>query len=132
MIPAGGQITPDTVEATLPSRTWRLDSDRGRAAGMIDELEAVKQAVHKILRTERFFYLIYNADYGSELSGLFGQSSGLADSELRRRVREALTQDDRIRDVVDFDVSISEDSATVAFTVISTYGDFRNEVTTRV
>lgn len=132
MIPTGGQITPDTVEATLPSRTWRLDSDRGRAAGMIDELEAVKQAVRKILRTERVFYLIYNADYGSELSGLIGQSSGLADSEIRRRVREALTQDDRIRDVVDFDVSIGEDSATVAFTVISTYGDFRNEVTTRV
>nr|WP_313785006.1 DUF2634 domain-containing protein [Paenibacillus larvae] len=40
----------------------------------MDGLEAIRQAVHKILHTERYEHLIYSPDYGSELTGLIGQA----------------------------------------------------------
>jgi len=125
MIPAGGSIDSqniDTVE--LPSRTWRLDFERGRVTGMIEGLEAVRQAVFKILQTERFRYLIYDADYGVELASLVGRDPVFVQSELRRRIAEALTQDDRIDSVTDFQIDITGDTATVRFTVVSTFGSF--------
>jgi len=133
MIPVGGQISrqnPPTIEQ--PSRTWKLDFDRGRVTGMMDGLDAVRQAVFKILKTERFRYLIYSSDYGAEFNGLIGQDPALVRSELRRRIREALTQDDRIEDVTDVQIDIAGDSATVRFTVVSTFGSFQQEVTTNV
>src|SRR5690606_29736936 len=115
-----------------PSRTWRLDMERGRAAGMIDGLEAVRQSVFKILQTERFRHLIYDADYGAELAGLIGQDPALVRSELRRRITEALTQDDRIDEVTDYEMDFAEGTAAVRFTVVSTFGTFREGVTLRV
>ncbi len=132
MIPIGGQITTDTEDAVQPSRTWLLDFERGRAATMIDNLDAVRQAAYKALQTERFVHLIYNGDYGHELTGLTGKSAGIVESELRRRIREALLQDDRITDVVNFVVTASGDSSTATFTVISTFGSFQEEVTVGV
>jgi len=132
MIPTGGTITREIEVAQQPSRTWRLDLERGRVAGMCDGLEAVQQAVLKILRTERFQYLIYDSDYGSELAGLLGKDQALVQSELRRRIREALLQDDRISDVTDFEIDISGDNATIRFTVVSAFGNLGEEVTVHV
>ena len=43
MIPTGGSIdTQNTETTTQPSRTWRLDFERGRAIGTIDGLDAVQ------------------------------------------------------------------------------------------
>lgn len=53
---------------------------------MVDELEAVKQAVYKALRTDRFFHFIYSSNYGSEVQ------INRADLELERWVNEALLQ----------------------------------------
>ncbi|WP_127531190.1 DUF2634 domain-containing protein [Paenibacillus kobensis] len=132
MIPLGGQIRADSIEFQPPSLTWKLDFDRGRVVGMIDGMEAVKQAVRKALQTDRFAYLIYDADYGNEMARLIGNNPGLVRSELRRRIRETLMQDDRIRDIADFTVEISGDIATAVFSVVSVFGDFKGEVTTHV
>jgi hypothetical protein len=133
MIPTGGSInTQNTEAAAQPSRTWRLDFGRGRAVGTIDGLDAVRQAVTKILQTERFRHMIYDADYGVELANLVGRDPVFVQSELRRRITEALTQDDRIDSVTDFQIDIVGDTATVRFTVVSSFGSFREEVTARV
>ena len=133
MIPAGGILSEQNVEqVTQPSRTWKLDFDRGRVVGMTDGLEAVKQAVFLTLHTERFRHLIYSSDYGMEWNGLIGGNPIFIRSELKRRITEALLQDDRIETVQDFQIDISGDTATMRFTVISTFGSFREEVTVRV
>jgi hypothetical protein len=133
MIPTGGSIDIQNIEPIeQPSRTWRLDFERGRVTGMIDGLDAVRQAVFKILQTERFRYLIYDADYGVELASLVGRDPVFVQSELRRRITEALTQDDRIDSVTDFQIDISGDTATVRLTVVSTFGSFQQEVTVHV
>jgi len=88
-------------ERQQPSLTWKLDFENKRITQMIDGLEAVKQAAFVILETERFRYLIYSFNFGSELQGLIGKSPLLVRSEIQRLVREALLQDDRITDVRD-------------------------------
>ena len=59
------------------------------------------QAVYLILNVERYAFPIYSRDYGSELSDLIGTPRDYAISEIKRRITEALTQDDRITSVDD-------------------------------
>lgn len=132
MIPTGGTVTQNTRTVEQPSKTWRLDMDRGRVVGMVDGLDAVRQAVVKILETERFRHLIYDANYGAEFAGLIGRDPVFVQSELRRRIREALMQDDRITDVTNFKINIVGDTATIVFTVVSTLGNFDQEVSVNV
>lgn len=125
-----GTIIPaelDVEEEQQPSLTYGIDFERGRIRGMIDELEAVKQAVFLILQTERYRYLIYSADYGSELEGLIGRDPLFVQSEIKRRIREALMQDDRIEDVTNFRLRFNGDNVLVRFTVISIFGEIEAE-----
>lgn len=118
----------DIIEERQPSLTYKIDFEKGRIMGMIDGLEAVKQAVFLILQTERYQYLIYSSDYGCELiRDLIGKEPLFVRSELKRRITEALLQDDRIEDVTNFDIEINGDSALVRFTVVSVFGEFKVE-----
>lgn len=68
----------------------------------VDDIEALKQAILKILLTERYMYPCYDWQYGIELNDLIGQPKSLVKAEIPRRVKDALLIDDRIEDVVDF------------------------------
>lgn len=127
MIPIGGAIQ-GAMETQQTSRTYGIDFANGKATGMIDGLDAVRQAVYKILRTDRFAHLIYDANYGSEINGLQGRSQGYVRSEIERRIREALMQDDRISEITDMQITITGDEAVATFTVVSIHGDFKEEV----
>lgn len=125
-----GAIIPSEIEVEeeqQPSLTYAIDFEKGRIRGMIDELEAVKQAVFLILQTERYRYLIYSDDYGSELEGLIGRDPLFVQSEIKRRIREALMQDDRIEDVTNFRLQFNGDSVLIRFTVISIFGEIEAE-----
>ena len=125
MIPTGGSITNASVEEQQqPSLTWKLDLENKRITQMVDGLEAVKQAAFIILETERFAYLIYSFSFGSELQGLIGKSPLFVQSEVRRLIREALLQDDRITDVRDLTFQSNGDSMLVEFTIVTIFGDF--------
>lgn len=105
-----------------PTRTYRLDMEAGRILGMTDGLEAIRQAVLKILLTERFEYLIYSPDYGSELRAQLGYSLAFVKSELERTISEALLQDDRIFRVGEFAFEQTGDALQVHFTVETILG----------
>lgn len=128
MIPQGtALVTAVTEEVQQPSRTYRIDLINKRVRGMVDGLDAVKQAVYKILRTERFWYLIYDFNYGVELDRLVGSNPLFIESELTRRITEALKQDDRILRIENMVVTINGDSLLAEFTVVTKFGDFRAE-----
>lgn len=109
-------------ESIQPTKTYKIKD--GRIVGFCDDIEALKQAIELILETERYEYIIYSWNYGSEIKGLIGQDKDIVESELKRRIREALTQDDRIDNVDDFSFKYEGDSVLVKFTVFSIYGDF--------
>ena len=53
-------------------------------------------------------------------------------SEIKRRIKEALMQDDRIIDVNRFEFDRDREELHVYFNVISTEGEFESEVTISV
>jgi len=128
MLPTTGDILQRNLKIVQkPSKTFKLDVENKRIVDMVDGLEAVKQSVYCILNTERFEWLIYSWNYGSELKDLFGKSSGLVKAKIKKRIREALNQDDRITDVDSFFFDINKRKLHVTFTVHTQWGEFEAE-----
>lgn len=121
MLPNNNTIIQE--DDRMPSYTYYIDFDRNRIIGTVDDIEAVKQAIYLILQTERYESLIYNFYYGTEFDSLIGKSRELITSELERRIREALLEDDRIVRVTDFTIEFTSDKAIVEFTVNTIFGD---------
>ncbi|MNY80322.1 hypothetical protein D3C86_2213110 [compost metagenome] len=58
---------------------------------------------------------------------MIGNSEPYVRSELRRRILEALLQDDRIAAVEKIKITMNGDSALAEFTVVSKYGEFQTK-----
>lgn len=111
-----------------PSLVWKLNRKSEHVRGETEGIEAVQQAVYCILNTERYEYLIYPWEYGVELQDLFQEPLSYVLPELKRRITEALTQDDRIIDVGDFTFDTSRrGSVNAAFTIRTIYGEMQVE-----
>lgn len=112
-----------------PTKTYQMDFENERVIGKIEGLEAMKQAIFKILNTERYQYLVYSWNYGSEFQDLFGMPVTYVCPELERRITEALTWDKRIKEVSDFSFDTTSQRGTVIafFTVHTIYGDVVTE-----
>lgn len=106
-----------------------MDFENERVIGNVEGLEAMKQAIFKILNTERYQYLVYSWNYGSEFQDLFGMPVTYVCPELERRITEALTWDKRIKEVSDFsfDTTSQRGTVIVSFTVHTIYGDVVTE-----
>ncbi|MGH1803348.1 DUF2634 domain-containing protein [Enterococcus gallinarum] len=110
----------------IPSKTYRLLN--GRITGWIDDLAAIRQSVEKVLCTERFTWPIYTDNYGVELKSLIGENIDLVIAEVERIIREALSVDDRVIEVKDFNVTKeSRNTILVSFFVLTIYGQIRME-----
>lgn len=127
MIPASSTLITTLEEVEIPSNTHKIIYSKDRVSGYTDELEAVKQAIYLILNTERYAFPIYSWDYGVEFSDLIGMNSSLAIPEIKRRITDALTQDDRIVSVDGFEFTINKKKVHCKFVVTTIYGNILNE-----
>lgn len=134
MIPSTNTILSTDIEIEqLPSLNYRMIFDQNRIIGTVDEQEAMKQVIYKILNTERYEYVIYSWNYGIELQDLIGEPVSYVCAELIDRITEALTQDDRIDSVDNFDFTFPQkNSISATFTVHTIYGDIDAERTVTV
>jgi len=110
-----------------PSKTFKLNTDRSTIINYTDELDAVKQAIYLILSIERYQYLIYSWNYGIELADLFGQPVPFVLPELKRRITEALMQDDRVQAVDAFSFEVTKGRVHARFTAHTIFGDVEAE-----
>ena len=109
MIPSVNDILTNELKTeTLPSKDYKLRIEQNNINGFCDELEVMEQVIYKILNTEKYQYLIYSFDYGIELIDLYGEPVSYVCSELKRRITEALIQDDRIESVDNFTFELNE------------------------
>lgn len=123
MIPEPQVDLTNLEVVSQPSLTYKLDFERKRISGKIDNEEAIKQLVMKILYTERYAYVIYSSQYGVELDRLIGKDYDFIVSDLERTITEALLADDRILSITDFVVEQTAiDRMTATFTVNSVVG----------
>ena len=123
------KITNDFEVVEEPSYTYKMilptrEDEPTKFMGKTDEIDAVKQAVYKILNTERYTYPIYSWNYGIELVDLFGQPIPWIYPELERRITEALVWDDRINSVTDFEFENVKNEVRASFTVNTIYGSY--------
>ena len=131
MIPSSKILTEEFIEVKYPSNTYYVDTsneDKQRINGVITDFEAVEQAIYLILNTERYKHIIYSWNYGVELLDLIGKPMPYVMSEIPRRVEEALTQDDRIETVKDFEFKRYKDQLEVTFTVVTTLGEIASKL----
>lgn len=126
MLPVSEDLSENYEEEVMPSLTWKLDSETMTMEGTVDGIDSVKQAILCILNTERYEYLIYSWNYGVELVELLGEPISYAVPELKRRIAEALEQDDRINGIRDFQFDTSNQGTVlvsfVAETIFGTLG----------
>ncbi len=108
------------------SLTYHMKLDRDRVIGNTDEIEAMKQAIYKIIFTERYEHVIYSWDYGIELKDLFGMPQSYVRAELPRRFNEALLQDERIISLSDFTMKFEKrGNVSVYFIAHTIFGDVK-------
>ncbi|WP_338126283.1 DUF2634 domain-containing protein [Lactiplantibacillus argentoratensis] len=91
-------LADEVEEITLPSRTYQVVD--GRILGIIDDYDAMVQAIDKIMCTERFVYPIYSEQYGNDFVELIGKGFDYSTVEVERMLTEACEADDRVDDVV--------------------------------
>lgn len=118
----------DNVEFKLQtSNTYKLNIKKNNISGFIDEINAVKQAVYLILNIERYRYLIYDWDYGFEISDLIGQDIDIIQIEIQKRISDALKQDERITNVYDFIFKKINKILHVSFSINTIFGEYTEE-----
>lgn len=113
---------------SYPTKTYAIDWEKGRITDYIDEIEAMKQAIFLALITERFDYVIYDHNYGITLKDLFGKDKYIACAVLERRIRDALSVDDRIVSLTDFEFEVARHSVHVIFTAKTIFGEITEAV----
>lgn len=116
----------EPVEQT--SNTYRLFYQKNKLKGFTDEIDALKQAIYFILNIERYDYLIYNWNYGFEIKDLIGQEPKNILPEIQKRISDALIQDSRINEILNFSFSMLKNKVIVYFTVKSIFGDLQQEI----
>lgn len=129
MIPSiTGFLEQDFEIEEQPTHTYKMNLASELVRGYTDGREAIEQAIYKILNTERYQYVMYSWNYGIELLDLYGEPVSYVCPELERRITEALTWDDRIQSVDNFEFNISKKGEIhVTFTTHTTFGDVAAE-----
>lgn len=123
------ELKADFDLGTEPSQTYAMvlpdeEEKDNFFLGLTDEEDALRQAIIKIINTERYEYEIYSWNYGIELADLFGSPMPYAMSEVKERITDAITADDRFESVEDFTVTrIRKNVLYITFTVVTTEGE---------
>lgn len=116
--------------ASHPSKTFKIDFENGRINGFTDRLDALTQTITTILMTERYRWAIYSWEYGNELVNCAGYDKAYLQSQAKRMITEALSTDDRILSVEDFQFEYNKlGTVLISFKVNTIYGQTTSGVT---
>lgn len=121
-------MTPNSVNVEInnyeiqPSYTYKLDLDNKRISGNVNGSDSVFQAIVKILNTDKYAHEIYDWNYGQEILKLVGKDFAYIKARLPQLVEEALLQDDRIKEVSDFEITQTDiNTVTASFTITTIF-----------
>lgn len=124
------EIDDEVNLVSYTNKTFKMNETAKRFSNMIDDEDtenAIKQTVYCILNTQRYDSEIFSSDYGFEYQDLIGEDIDYVCAVLPSRIKEALTMDDRIEDVTDFDISVKNKSVFAKFTVVTADEDVEVE-----
>ena len=120
------------------NETWRLDLEHGRVSGSLSgedanqaslelvesvSAESTGQEAMRALSVPRFQHLIYSPGYGHELESLIGRDFAYLSAAAPTLITEALSQDDRITRVSDFQFTQLDGQVAITFTMTTSQGE---------
>lgn len=130
MTPEVNLLNTEYNNTTKTSNTYKMNREALVIKSLINNKEAIAQAVYKILMTEKDTYIIYDCNYGIKFKDLYGKDTTYVVSILKLRIEDALKNDDRIRGIKNFSAVANKHSISVEFTVESVFGDIEIEYDT--
>lgn len=97
---------------------------------IVTENEAIKTWCYKALKTERFRYLIYSWNFGSELEDMIGKSytPNLTKAESIRYIEECLLINPYIKRITGIEIQFDKGKLDITGTIETIYGDTQLEV----
>lgn len=123
-------LTENAPEALPLFREYAYDMEnnrlllRGGKTYLVEGNRALEIWIYKTLFTERFRYIAYDADYGSELDTLIGcpPNDDVVQSEIKRMIIEALMVNPYIEELSNFKFTAGDCSLRVDFDCATVYG----------
>lgn len=116
---------------SYPIQEWILDEKTGHLGDPNMELQAIAQDIKFALSTERNMYPIMGSNYGVELIDLVGKDRAYVQAQVKKRIKEALSIDDRITGIGSFSFSAPDtNSLLVSFVVETVLG--KTKMTTEI
>jgi len=117
----------DLSEMNQIHRTYKMDFEKKRIIGMVDNEDAAKQAILKAMRTRRFAYKIYDDQYGCDILNKIGNTSltkNYLDSDIPVMLEDMLLPDETVIGVgnVQYEM-LNSDSVSIQCIVYTIYGD---------
>lgn len=117
---------PIVEEYVIPTLTYQVSE--GRIQGKIDQSDAMRQAIKKVLSTDRMIYEIYSKEYGHDLGELIGKEYDYICAVIELILQEALLADDRVDAVTVNNIElVSKSSMSLEVTVETFWGSFNLE-----
>jgi hypothetical protein len=109
-----------------PTREWSLDTETMKLGEIEQNLGAIAQDVQFYLSVERYKYPIMGNNMGIELEDLIGMDDAYVRANVKNRIKDALSVDDRITAVSSFAFeNPTPDSLVVSFVVETILGDIQ-------
>lgn len=128
-LPEGVGLDSVLTYVDQPTKTFLIDWNSCQISGLVDGLEAMRQAVEITLQNERFRWQIYSSNFGCELENLVGEEREYIESELPRRIKDAFSGDGRILAVENFVFTEKvPGELSCSFDVRTVYGTLTEEV----
>ena len=110
--------------ATYPIQEWILDEDTGFLSEPELNIKAIAQDIKFILATERNMYPIMGSNFGIELLDLVDKDEQYIRAQIKSRIADALSVDDRIVKISEFAFKKTDsNSLSVSFNVKTVLGD---------
>lgn len=110
--------------ASYSSNEWIVDFETGDNGQPKSNLDAVAQDIRFALETDRYKWPIMGSNFGASFDDLIGTDYNYIRSEVVRRIRDALSIDDRILQVDEFQFTPLDDSGIlISCTISTTFGN---------
>lgn len=114
----------DVKFVQYPIQEWLVDWDSMSLGDMKANLDAIAQDVRFALSTERNKYPIMGSNFGVTLTDLVGMDYAYVQANVKKRITDALSIDDRILSVSEFKFSRpNSETIKVTFLVTTVLGD---------
>lgn len=124
--------TSNAEFSSYPNNEWRVDFETGEIDDPESSLAVIEQDIRFALETDRYKYPIMGANFGATFDDLIGTDYNYIQSEIVRRIRDALSIDDRIVSIGNFEFKQCAESDIIVSCVVATsLGDVAIQTTIR-